>query len=301
MLAYFLSFLFLLNSSINSISNDVDNYFQKYKEKYVTDYNLEQSLVQSNSIETIIEKLGPYYRDSILQIRQKAYYLTYKRAMIDANKKLAVLTLLQGCNDKDGGIIGQNLDYLKNFHLEDFDEKSVQFINSKLLNHRVQHYTGFVLLAGFVNTGKDMLFQKLLDSSIPPKAKWNISLALARIGNAEQIKFCMDVFKGQKVNDSFVDNIMPDIIYMRQKEGIDFCINVLNSNDKLCHSLNPDFSESIICGYRVIEALAPVVIDIPVIFDNSGFLKTSNYEKMLEDVRTWFKQNPNYQIRKNIY
>ncbi len=281
--------------------NDITHYLNEYGRTGVSDYKLEQEIIKNNNLENLLKSLTPFYSDTLIQVRQKTYYLTYKRALIDANKKLAVSTLLRGCNDKDGGLVGQNIEYLKNFHLEDYDEKSIQLINSKLLNHRIPHYKGFVLLAGFVNTGKDILFQKLLDDNVPSNIKWQISLSLARMGNTEQIAYCMRGFKAQKVNDSFVDNVMSNIIYMRQKEGIDYCITVLNSDEKLCRSLNPDLSESIICGYRVIEALTSVIVDIPASLDDSGFLKTNDYEKMLNDVRRWFEQNPNYQIRKNTF
>ncbi|RPH27653.1 MAG: hypothetical protein EHM93_19230 [Bacteroidales bacterium] len=285
-----------------AFTNDVSTYLLGYRLNGVSNYGLEKEIIQGNSLEQLIEKLTPFFEDSLVPVRQKSYYLTYKRALsADADKKLAVNTLLNGCNDRDGGIVGQNLEFLKNFHAEDFDEKSMQRINSKLINHRIQHYKGFVEVAGFVSTGKDILYQKLLDSSVPGNVKWSISLAMARMGNVEQIRYCLDMIKKQPVNDAFVDYVLPYLIYMRQKEAIDYCVKVLNNNEKLCHSLNPDISESIICGYRVLELLAPIVVDLPVSLDSSGFLNTNDFEILLNNTRKWFDENPTYQIRKNNY
>lgn len=287
---------------LTSFSNDVDNYFQTYRKDFITNYSLEQKIIQDNTIENLIGYLSPYYKDSILQIRQKAYYLTYKKALQkESAKKNAVSILLKGCDDKEGVLVGQNIEYLKNFQLEDFSEESIQYINSKLTNHRMPHYNGFALLAGFVNTGKDILFQKLLDNSVSSKIKWSISLALARMGNDEQIHYCIGKIKDQPLSDAFVNSLIPDLIYMRQKEGIDYCVKIISSNDKLCYSLNPDSPEKIICGFRVLEMLAPIIVDAPFSVDELGFLKTNNPEKILEETRRWFEQTPNYQIRKNIY
>ncbi len=302
MFANFISLSLFLFSFIGSISNDIDSYFQNYRKGLVASYNAEQIIIHNNNLESLIEKLTPYYNDSVTPIRQKAYYLTFKKSMqADANKQLAVSTLLSGCIDNDGGLVGQNIEYLKNFQVENFNDQAVQYINSKLSNHRIPHYSGFVQLAGFVNTGKDILFQKLLDNSISQKLKWKIALALARMGDNDQIKYCMGKIKELPLNDAFVSSLIPDLIYMRQKESVDFCVSIIKSNEKLCNSLNPDISEKIICGYRVLEMLAPIIIEAPFIVDQSGFLQTSNPEKTLEEAKRWFETTPNYQIRKNIY
>ncbi len=282
--------------------NDITHYLNEYGRTGVSDYKSEQDIIKNNNLENLIKNLAPFYGDTLVHVRQKAYYLTYKKAIgSDVNRVLAVNILLNGCNAKDGGIIGQNLEFLKNFHSEDFGEKSIQHINSKLLNHKIKHYKDFVLLAGFIGTGKDILYQKLLDTSVPNNAKWSISLALARMGNNEQINNCIDKIRKLPVNDNLLDYVIPDLIYMRQKEGIDYCINILNNDEKLCHSLNPDISESIICGYRILEMLAPIVVDIPVVIDATGFISANNYENMLSNIRKWFNDNPNYIIRKNVY
>lgn len=298
----FIAIILFLSAFQNPYSNDVADYLQKYRKTGESNYSIEQRIISNNDLSKLLDKLSPFYSDTLVRVRQKAYYLTYKRALLsNSDKKMAVNTLLNGCSDSDGGIVGQNIEFLKNFHAEDFDEKSIQIINSKLINHRIQHYKGFVEIAGFVNVGKDILYQKFLDNSVSSKLKWAVALALARMGNAEQIRYCLEMIKKQPVSDAFVDYILPDLIYMRQKETIDYCVKVLNSNESLCHSLNPDISESIICGYRVMEQLAPIVVDIPISLDSSGFINTNDFESLLNNTRKWFEQNPIYQIRKNIY
>ena len=298
----FIIVFILLVTSPKIYANDVASYLQEYGRTGVSNYSVEQDITKNNGLEGLLKKLNTFYSDTLTRVRQKAYYLTYKKAaQSPANRKLATNILLNGSGDKDGGIVGQNLGFLRSFNMEDFDEESARLINMRLENPRIPHYKDFVLLAGFVGTGKDILYQKVLDQNVSVKVKWYVSLALARMGNAEQVASCMDKVRKLPVNDNLIDYAIPDLVYMRQKESIDFCVGILNSNEKLCHSLNPDNSESILCGYRIIELLAPVVVDIPVALDASGFLSSDNYEGLLNTARQWFADNPEYQLRKNVF
>lgn len=298
---FLLKLIFLI--AINDVyADDVTNYLEKYVDTNVSDYNQEQVIINNNELGTLIKKLTPFYKDTISFIRQKAYYLTYKKASRSYDQRaLAISILIDGCGDNDGGIVGQNLGFLKTFSLNDFDEKSIDQIKQKLTNHRVPHYKDFVLLAGFVGTGKDVLYQKLLDQNVSGKVKWYVSLALARMGNTEQITNCLSKVKKLPVNDDLLDNVMPDLIYMRQKEAIDYCISILNSDEKLCHSLNPDNYESMNCGYRILEMLAPVILDIPVSLDTTGNLNSNNLESLLTTVRQWVVSHQQYQIKKDFF
>jgi hypothetical protein len=282
-------------------ADDVTSYLQKYAKTKISDYNLEQVIINNNEVDTLIYKLSSFYKDTVAEVRQKAYYLTYKKAIKTDNRTHAVNILLNSCNDNNGSTIGQNLEFLKAFSLSDFDDKSIDQIKQKLTNHRIPHYKDLVLLAGFTGTGKDILYQKLLDQNISSKVKWYISLALARMGNTEQIDNCLNKAKKLPVDDNFIDYTVPDLIYTRQRMAIDFCVDLINKDEKLCHSLNPDNSESIICGYRVLEMLVPIVINIPASVDSQGNLISNDYSSMLKSVRQWFLANKGYEIRRNTF
>lgn len=292
----------LLVTSPKIYANDVANYLKEYGRTGVSNYSVEQEISKNNDFDGLLKKLNPFYSDTLTSVRQKAYYLTYKKALLSpGDRAAAAKVLLKGGRDNDGGIVGQNLGFLKSFNREDFDEESASMLALSLTNPRVQHYKDFVLLAGFIGVGKDILFQRILDQNVSAKTKWYLSLALARMGNSEQITYCMNKVKSLPINDNLVDYAIADLVYMRQKESIDYCISILNSNEKLCHSLNPDNSESILCGYRILEMLAPVVVNIPVTVDASGSLSSDNYESQLESVRQWFLNNPEYQLKTNVY
>jgi hypothetical protein len=299
---FFLGFFLLLATFSGVKASDVTDYMLEFAKTKISNYSREQNIINNNDFETLIKILTPFYKDTISNVRQKAYYLVFKKTSRSSEHHASAINiLLSGCNDNDGAVVGQNLEFLKTFSLNDFDEKSLEQIKQKLANHRVPHYKDFVLLAGFVGTGKDILFQKLLDQGVSDKIKWYVSLALARMGNADQISSCMNKVRKLPVNDDLLDYVIPDLIYMRQKEALDFCIEILNKDEKLCHSLNPDSYESVVCSYRVLEMIAPVIVNIPVSLDATGNLKSNNYENTLNEARQWILNNKQFEIKKDIF
>lgn len=296
-------FLTLVSLSISLFLNagEVTDYLREYSKKGLSDYSKEQKIVASYSSESLINEITPFYSDSAALVRQKAYYLTYRNAIVRNEGKTRVISvLLKGCFDKDNGVIAQNVGFLKEFNRADFDTQSLEILQTKLANQQVAHYKEFVLLAGFLGVGKNILYQKFIDPNTNQKLKWNLSLALARMGNSENISYCMNKVKNLPINDNVVDYVVPDLVYIRQKECIDFCISILNGEEKLCHSLNPDISESIHCGYRIIEVLSPIIEGIPVLNESSS-LSVADYEKHLVKVRHWFASNPNYTIKNSTF
>lgn len=297
-----LLFILLLAIVPHVYGNDVTEYLVKYKKTGISDFNLEQKIIQRTDFDVLVNELTRFYIDTVINVRQKAYYLTYRNAFINkSHQSLAINILLRGCSDRNGGIIGQNLEFLKNFNIVDFDRQSLQTINLQLANSRIQHYKELVLLAGFVGTGKDILYQKWLESQNNAATKWFISLALARMANSENISYCVNMVKTLPINDNLIDNIIPDLIYTRQRECIDLCVKILNNNEKLCHSLNPDDESHINCGFRILELLAPIVINIPLKVDATGIVYSGNYEELLNKVKKWFLDNPKYQIQTDKY
>lgn len=273
---------------------------KNYAKNGRTDYKKEKEIIASTDTETLIEKLTPYLIDSAI-LRQKAYYLMYSSTMHSKKCQTRVINILtKGCTDKDMGVVSQNIAFLKRFNKSDFDEQSLNLLTEKLQNSRVPYYKDYVLLAGFLSIGRNILYQKFIDPNTNQKLKWNLSLALARMGNQENISYCMNKVKSLPINDNVVDYAVPDLVYMRQKESIDFCIAILNGEEKLCHSLNPDISESIHCGYRIIEILSPIIEGIPTLNENLN-LSSDDYEKKLVEVRQWFTNNPNYTIQNSYF
>ena len=276
---------------------------QEYANTSKSDYRQEKSIVQNHGLKDITEKLRPFYSDSRGHVRQKAYYLTYKKGITGEtrNPTLAIHRLIAGSTDKNSGIAGQNIQYLQHFRYTDFDRKAKKEIAALLTRKRMAHYKEMVLLAGFVGTGKETLYAKYLDPKTPEVLKWHLAQALARMGEKEQARYCLEQIKKQPVNNETVSYLIPVAIYTRQKEAINYCVEILGLDKELCHSPNPDSPGRILCGYRVMELLAPVIEKFPIKVDATGSITGIEYEKALETARDWFKQNEDYKLVNSIF
>jgi hypothetical protein len=212
-------------------------------------------------------------------------------------KQKEAFRLVQGLSDDDSGVIGQRADELKSFAVADFDAASQAEIVRLLKKPKYPHYNDIVLLAGYISVGKAELMQHYLNPNLPIKQKWNIALALAQMGEKAPLDYCVSKIKKAPLNSYAINYLFPDLIYTRQKVAIDYCVEWLYSDEKLCQSPNPNYSEAIPCAYAILELLAPVVEGFPVSVDPRFGLETDDYEKTLQDVRAWFKSHPDYQIK----
>jgi hypothetical protein len=90
--------------------------------------------------------------------------------------------------------------------------------------------------------------------------------------------------------------MIPDLLYTRQRECYDEIVAILYSDSKDCRSANPYNEKSILCGYLVMEQLAPYIEDFPLETHGSGEIKMDDYDKALDKLRKWFKKNNSYVI-----
>ena len=284
-------------------ANDINEYFLNYRLTGKTDFQTEKNILESNNIKKLVKELSPYYSDSIEKIRIKAYYLTYKKGIQEqtSDSKIAVACLMKGCFDKNGGIVGQNLEYLQEFPPSAFNSGAKAQIKALLSKRHIIHHKKIAMLAGYVGAASDIIQQQLLQPDLSNEKRWALSLALARQGNEEYINYCVNAIKKMPVSNDLIYYVIPDLIYIRQKEAIDYCIEIINNNEKLCVSADPDKQEKIVCGYYILELIAPVISDFPFQTDGTGSLITNDYELALTKIRTWFKENPDYILKKEIF
>jgi hypothetical protein len=289
---FFFSYSFLYAGEIN-------DYMLMYKSTGKSDYVSEKSIIQKYSIPNLIEGLSSFFSDSTTSVRSKAYYFIYKKGITSKTKhqQKAVLKLLDACKDKNGGIVGQALSYLQEFPPESFEKEAKNTIDNLLGKNQVFHFKKLVMLAGSIGTGREIMHKRLLQPDINNETRWILSLGLARQGNDELTNYCMEQVKNMSINNDFVSYIVPDLIYTRQTSAINYCIEIINSDKKACFSPNPDKPEFILCGYRVMELLAPVIEDFPYKTDATGSLITNDYKKALTETRNWFAKNPTYRIK----
>jgi len=69
-----------------------------------------------------------------------------------------------------------------------------------------------------------------------------------------------------------------------------------------CLSANADSEENILCGYRVLEYIAPVMINFPLPIDEFSELEIDDYEAGLSEVRQWMAdQDGEYELVMDRY
>ena len=284
--------------SVYADENEIVSYIEAFRKTMHSDSYAEQRIM-SLPLEQFLNQMTGYYVDSMVFIRQKAYHLTFRKGIeseIDIERKLIIKRLLHnGFNDSDAGIKGLILRYLQQFSRADFDDECRSFIAEKIVQTRATHYRELVLLAGYINAGNVEMYTLLADTELPQRYRWYVSLALARMGDDERAEYCVNMLKRLPVNSDLTDYFLPDIIFTRHRAAIDYCVELIFSDEKLCETQNPDISEKISCAWKVIPMLVNVIADFPVEIDASGEI-VGDYQKAIQDLREWLTENKDYKI-----
>ena len=252
----------------------------------------------------LIQTVIPYLSDSLDLIRRKAYYITKRIGEKSADQQVrqqTVALLTKGIGDNDRGISGYNSNALKGFDKADFSQSEREALGS-FINPQTPYLDQVVKLAGYI--GEESYRNGLVaiaTSEVDFSIRWASRLARARMGDPASIDYIMRKLRQAPINDDLVYDVVPDLIYTRQGIVFKFLEDIINSDQASCLSADPDSDDKILCGYRVMEYLAPVIEDFPVAVDEFGDVQVDDYEQALVDVRAWFTANPNYKIDSNKY
>jgi hypothetical protein len=292
----------LLVACLSAFAGDVEQYFAQYRAGK-SDFALQEKILSDNGAAQLVAALQPFYADSTALVRSRAYYLTCLkgRNATSDDSNIVVTALAQGIDDASGGNAGQVLSLLQEFPATCFNASVKNAIAEKLKNTKRPHYGELAMLAGYLNTGSETLLAIREDREFSIPVRWAASLALSRMGNEQALTYCTETVKKLPVGSDLVSNILPDLIYTRQRKSLDYCVELLYDDKKLCRSANPYINEKIACAYFIIELLAPVVEDFPIKVDKSIGLESDNYPATLKLARNWFKKNKNYKIKNNTY
>jgi len=301
--------LFLLTysgftQSIDKILNDYMNEIRHGEIRHGSYKTVPTEILLTKDETELFNSLEKYTTDSLTKIRSKAYSL-YRQVGQKSNnidlRHQAIDQLIGGIRDKDTGISGNASEALTGFSKEDFTVQHKEVIGSHLVVE-TPHLNQLLLLAGYINYPdyKDRLYQ-ITSSKALFKYKWAAWMALARMNEQKAIEYIKEKVQNAPMNDDFVYGFVPDLIYTRQKELYTFLEGIIQSEDKNCLSADPDANVNILCGYRVMEYLAPVIEGYPLPVDEFGDLEVDDYKKALQDVRKWLVQNNGYAIKTNVF
>lgn len=199
----------------------------------------------------------------------------------------AVELLCLLCADTLWGIGEDAAEALTACRRDDFSEKAKNSLVASLRSTAYASGTAMRLI-GYLHmeSAKDRLQELSITRSLGER-RWDAMLALARIGEPVALNSCMNKIRRVGVGDNLVYHVMPDLVYLHRPEAVAYMVEVLNSNEKLCSSPNPDNEEKILCGYRVMERMVGLVKGFPLKLQPSGDIDTDDYTKALNKARSW--------------
>jgi|GEM_PF-503901 len=282
-----------------SAGDELEKYFKAARDN--KSYSFDNNLIKSDVEKLLLAKAEYYGKDTLDKVRLYALNIIRKIGIKSENgsiRQKSVALLIDACRDKNSGVCGSASRYLTYFMKDDYT-KEAQVQLALLLNEKPYHFNRIILLNGFVKPDNSKTtIQNIIDtdSTLTKKDRWSAKLALARMGDEKYVNYCVQKIQSMPINDDIVYELLPDLIYTRQPSAFSYLIKILNNDAKLCMSSNPDKEAAILCGYRVMEYLAPVIKDFPLQTDASGDIQHDDYDDALAIVRKWFEDNPEYEI-----
>lgn len=199
----------------------------------------------------------------------------------------------KGLTAPNSFVVAQCIDVLK-------DQPSTAFHTacrgrlSAIIRDEVPHKKEIIKLAGLIqlNEVTDYFYQLIQSEDKRSQTiAWNARLALAKMGDVAQTRYCIDRVKAIGMSDQTVHVLVPDLIYIGDRRVVDYLMGEIASNEKKCTTTDPDNEVRITCAYRLVELMAPLVMDFPYEVYPSGDIVCDDYEQMLNDVRQWVDQN----------
>ncbi len=257
------------------------------------------------SLNTLFEAVNRYATDTLYSIRLESYKIFYSIALKSTEpglRKKSLQQFTQALDDKNGTISGYCARQLSVFDRDIFTEQAKNNIAQGIQNE-IPRIAELIKMAGYLNiTGALGRIREEAVFAKKTEVRWAAYLALARMGDTDYTNRVVNAVRKQGINDDVMYELVPDLIYTRQKPCIDYAVEILFDEKKNCHSPNPDNPVKMQCGYRVMEYLAPVIADFPYKVRTSGDLDTDNYGKALTTTREWFlKMGSDYTILDNSY
>lgn len=302
-----LKFLFFIIIPINIYAQDNTEVLQTYfSEVQAGSYEpVPQSILNEEAqANELLTALVTYQSDSNAVIRTRAYNIS-KRIGQDhteiAIRQAAINQQIKALDDKDAGIMVKAIHALTGFKNTDFTHnQQLRIINR--LNADMTHLAQYARLVGYMPN--EAAIEPLRQVQFQTTDGWesfNLNLALARSGDEQATAAVLNKIQNAQINDDFVYDIVPGLVYSRSMEVFKFLETIIFSDVANCNSANPDSNANILCGYRIMEYVAPAIENFPLPIDEYGELIVDDYEAALTTLRAWLLQSPDYQLVKDRY
>lgn len=258
-------------------------------------------LWKTTDVATLDKQLTRYTKDTNALVVEEAYDIMYHAGISSANlseRQMAMEFVAKGL-DGDMNVTSRNISHLEGFLPADINDVTQKILETRLDDWESAYYSRVAKLAARLGIGRlQIRNRQFLDKKANVELKWSMHLALARLGEQTDIDFI--VRKASAIpydySEDLLTMIVPQLIYTRQKPAIDVCVEMLQTDKCKCASANPTVDVKILCGYRIMEMLAPVIQDYPYKVSKAGMIEADDYEEALTIIREWFRSHPDYTI-----
>jgi len=251
----------------------------------------------------IVTLLNTYLDTSNEKVKREAIRLMIMVGSQNSStytRKSAVGYLIKKIDTEGSLSNGQIVKGLRKFNVEDFDERAKKKVGS-FVRAEYAPFEKWIELAGFLQL-QPVLEEIKIKHQDNKQLRQKIGIALTRCGDKAKVENLLKNIRTLEVNDEFVYGVVPLLVYARQKETTDFLFDIILSDEKKCTPAGPDIEGNILCGYRVMEAIAPYIEGIPLEIGPSGDLVTNDYKKALSKTRKWITDNRSaYQLITDKY
>lgn len=286
---------------IVAVRRYIDTMMEQVRKEEMQAYKEDPILFAQENLQQTILWGGKYCTDSLAVIRLAGYKLINSAARAADNaliRQMSIMLLVQGAADNTGYVSEFISRALTKFSPDDFNREAITSLADIIMNQQPYPFNDYLRLAGYLGLESIQSFLQgtVNNQAEKEKNRWAANAALARMDRHSNIERCIRIYTSNNTDGATILNLSKDLIYTRQRACYDALIIELNSDDKKCRSANPYSSEKILCGYRIMEMLAPVIQNYPYQTIATGELDAKDYEKALLDVREWFRNNPDYKI-----
>lgn len=255
---------------------------------------------------TLLPLLNPFSADSSATVRDftcELYAAVYNNSA-DDNAKAGAMTALCAA-------LADSVQHVRNtaaVALEEVPKDAFTVQTKQLVLTSLSAYGEIdeeqVLLTGYlgIEEANEKLQQLKSDPTQENRIRWCCYLALARMRDEPALDFILSATQKQEMNDHVVYNYFPDLVYTRQRKAFDYLVKELFNDSKNCNSPNPNISKEMVCGYRIMEMLTPVIKGFPLKTTAAGTIDSKNYDKALDTARKWFAKHGNdYEIKDDTF
>lgn len=250
-----------------------------------------------------VSRLIYYTRDSQSDMRLQAYRLMghIAQRVRDPGLRNNVLDQFTKClDDPSTRVRNQCISQLTGFPDNLFSSSQGQSI----LNYAIRYADPEALkLAGYlhVDGSTDRISLLIGDASLSREARVAARMALARMGDPQQLDYFTGILHKAEINDDNLMAIAELAGYVKARSFTDYLLQIILDDNTNCTSTDPDHPQSILCAYRAMEYVAGIIHDFPFGIRPGGDLDTYDYPTALKTVRQWIRMHPDYQITTNSY